>query len=79
MHHEQAFEEIRRLGPRQLVLFIGSSIGNYEDSEAVALLSGVRGAVERDAKLLLGTDARKDPDQMIAAYDDAQGMTARFT
>lgn len=78
MHHEQAFEEIRSLRPRQLVLFIGSSIGNYDPADAVALLGGLRRALRRDGRLLLGTDTPKAPKRLVAAYDDAQGVTARF-
>jgi len=78
MHHEQAFEEIRQLEPRQLVLFIGSSIGNYEPADAVRLLRGIRGAVHSDGLLLLGTDMCKSPETLLAAYDDLAGVTAQF-
>ena len=76
--HQHAFGEIRALGPRRLVLFIGSSIGNFEDDEAVGLLAGVRRGLAAGGTLLLGTDLRKDPGRMIPAYDDAQGVTAAF-
>jgi len=56
-----------------LLVFIGSSIGNFDDDEAVALLS----AMPAD-RLLLGTDRKKDPDVLIRAYDDAAGVTAAF-
>lgn len=76
--HEQSFDEVRRIGPRRLVMFIGSSIGNYDDHEAVALLHGVARSLAPGGALLLGTDWRKDPAEMIPAYDDAQGVTAAF-
>ena len=78
MTHEQAFGSIRRVPARQLVLFIGSSIGNYDEPDAVSLLRGLRSVLAPDAQLLLGTDVRKDPDTLIPAYDDSQGVTARF-
>lgn len=76
--HEDAFASIRELGPRKLVLFIGSSIGNHEDAEAVALLAGVRGTLASGGALLLGADLRKSPEVLVPAYDDAQGVTAAF-
>lgn len=76
--HEQAFRELRRLPGRKVVLFIGSSIGNYEDEEAVHLLSGVQRALGRDGVFILGTDLKKSPARLVPAYDDARGVTARF-
>ena len=78
MRHEAAFEVIRSIGGRRLVLFIGSSIGNYEDEEARGLLRGIRSALRRGDALLLGTDLAKDPALLVRAYDDARGVTAAF-
>ncbi len=77
-HHEHAFDAIRRLGQRQLVLFIGSSIGNYDDDDARRLLRGVARSLLPGGALLLGTDLRKSPSVLVRAYDDAQGVTAEF-
>ncbi len=76
--HEEAFDAIRALGPRRLVLFIGSSIGNLTDDEAETFLRGVHGGLSTGGALLLGTDLRKSPDRLVAAYDDAAGVTAAF-
>jgi len=76
--YADAFGAIRDLGPRRLVMFIGSSIGNYDDLEAVGLLRAIRGSLLPGGALLLGTDLRKDPARLVAAYDDAQGVTAAF-
>jgi len=78
LRHEDAFPEIARLAGRRLVLFIGSSIGNHDEASAIALLSGVRRALRAGDAFLLGTDLRKDPAVLIAAYDDAAGVTAAF-
>jgi L-histidine Nalpha-methyltransferase len=75
---ESAGPKIRAIEGRKLVLFIGSSIGNYETDAAVALLGRIRGALNPGDGLLLGTDLRKDTTTLIAAYDDAQGVTAAF-
>jgi dimethylhistidine N-methyltransferase len=64
-------------GPK-LVLFIGSSIGNFEPAAAVALLSRLRENLEQGDALLLGTDLVKDPSLLVPAYDDSHGVTAEF-
>jgi len=76
--HEEAFAEIKRLPGPKCVLFIGSSIGNYEDGAAVHLLAGVQRALGRGGALVLGTDLRKSPQVLVPAYDDARGVTAAF-
>ena len=64
--------------PRRWALFLGSSIGNYDDAGAVALLSELARSVRPEAGLLLGTDCTLDPAVQVPAYDDAQGVTAAF-
>ena len=63
---------------RKLVLYIGSSIGNFSPADALELLRGVRAQLLPGDCLLLGTDMVKDVDTLLAAYDDAAGVTARF-
>ncbi len=63
---------------RRLVLYIGSSIGNFSPADAVDVLRGVRSELSPGDGLLLGTDMVKDPDVLRAAYDDAAGVTAQF-
>jgi len=76
--HTDALPAIRAIGSRRIVLFLGSSIGNFDDADAVALLSGVARAIGPSGVLLLGADRRKDPDVLLPAYDDARGVTAEF-
>jgi L-histidine N-alpha-methyltransferase len=77
--HDQALLDLRRdAAPPCLVLFIGSSIGNFEDEEASAILRGLRDALGEGTSLLLGTDLRKSPEVLVRAYDDAAGVTAAF-
>jgi L-histidine Nalpha-methyltransferase len=64
-------------GPR-LVLYLGSSIGNFEPPDAGELLQRIARQLEPDDALLLGTDLRKSPSILLPAYDDPQGVTARF-
>jgi len=65
-------------GERRLVLYIGSSIGNFEPHEADRLLSTVRAALVPGDSILLGVDLAKDESTLLAAYDDAAGVTADF-
>ncbi len=69
-----------RRAPRQtlLVLFLGSTIGNFEPEAAIDFLLAVRLVLQPGDVLLLGTDLVKPVEQMIAAYDDAAGVTAAF-
>jgi dimethylhistidine N-methyltransferase len=63
---------------RRLVLYIGSSIGNFSPADALDVLRGVRSQLLPGDCLLLGTDMVKDTPLLLAAYDDAAGVTAEF-
>lgn len=75
---EEALGQIRAITGRKLLLFIGSSIGNYEDASAQALLTNIRESLGSGDSLLLGTDLRKDLSILLPAYDDAAAVTAKF-
>ncbi len=62
----------------RLVAFLGGTIGNLAPSERAKFLSELAGAVYEGEHLLLGTDLVKDRDRLVAAYDDAAGVTAAF-
>ncbi|MFG2334822.1 L-histidine N(alpha)-methyltransferase [Streptomyces sp. NPDC048604] len=64
-------------GPR-LVAFLGGTIGNLLPAERHAFLQRVRGVMAPGDTLLLGTDLVKDEATLVAAYDDAAGVTAEF-
>ncbi|MBS1149512.1 MAG: methyltransferase [Myxococcaceae bacterium] len=76
--YQAALEQIRATAGPKLVLFIGSSIGNFEPDEALAFLCLVRRALTPGSTLLLGTDLRKPRALLEAAYNDAAGVTAAF-
>jgi len=65
-------------GERHLVLYIGSSIGNFEPSEALRLLRRVRAGLQAGDSFLLGVDLVKNENALLDAYDDAAGVTAAF-
>jgi len=68
----------RRAAERVLVLFLGSTIGNFPTPDAVQLLIELHGALQPGDALLLGTDLIKPIDQLLLAYDDPTGVTAAF-
>jgi len=68
----------RGRGERLLVLFLGSTIGNFEPDAARAFLREVRGTLRTGDALLLGTDLVKAPSTLLRAYDDTLGVTAAF-
>jgi len=65
-------------GERRLVLYIGSSVGNFDPAEAKQLLKGVRAGLFAGDSLLLGVDLVKEDSLLLAAYNDAAGITAAF-
>ncbi len=65
-------------GGARLVLFLGSSVGNLEQAEAIALLRQVRRALRPGDHLLIGFDLVKPLPLLLAAYDDPQGVTRAF-
>ena len=68
----------RAPGQQILVLFLGSTIGNFERPSDTRFLEQVRQILDRGDALLLGTDLEKPIAQLIDAYDDPLGVTAAF-
>jgi L-histidine N-alpha-methyltransferase len=61
-----------------LFAFLGSTIGNFAERDAVALLRRVRAKMMPTDRLLLGTDLHKDASILNPAYNDSRGVTAEF-
>jgi L-histidine Nalpha-methyltransferase len=78
LRNGEATQRFHQLGGRRFVLFIGSSIGNFDEADAIELLRSVRRGLGSGEALLLGADAKKSLDVLLPAYDDASGVTARF-
>ena len=74
LHHVRA----ERARPK-LIAWLGSSIGNLGRAEAASFLRGVRHAMTERDRMLVGIDLRKDAGVLERAYDDAAGVTARFS
>jgi L-histidine N-alpha-methyltransferase len=65
-------------GSPRLTAFLGGTVGNLAPQPRAAFLAAVRESTAAGDWLLLGTDLVKDPAVLVAAYDDAAGVTAEF-
>ena len=65
-------------GPHRLLAFLGSTIGNLAPDQRRTFLADVRGCLGPGDAFLLGLDLVKSPQRLVAAYDDARGVTAAF-
>jgi L-histidine N-alpha-methyltransferase len=65
-------------GEPRLLAFLGSTIGNMVPGERAVFLRRIRTRLRPGDAFLLGTDLVKDPAVLVAAYDDAAGVTAAF-
>ena len=63
---------------RRIGFFPGSTIGNLDPEQAVQFLTAARERLGPGSLFILGIDLVKEPDVLVAAYDDAQGVTAAF-
>jgi L-histidine N-alpha-methyltransferase len=67
-----------RGGGQRLIAFFGSTIGNFTPPQRLDFLRSVNAIMAPADRLLLGTDLVKDRGRLIAAYNDAAGVTAQF-
>lgn len=65
-------------GDRQLLMFLGGTLGNYGPTERKTLLSTIVDRQQSGDHVLLGIDLVKDIDRLELAYDDPHGVTAEF-
>ena len=64
--------------PPRLIAFLGSTIGNLDPAQRQGFLAELRSLLNDDDRLLLATDLVKPTGRLLAAYDDAAGVTAEF-
>jgi L-histidine N-alpha-methyltransferase len=76
--YEDAFPLIQDHSPA-MVLFLGSTLGNFNQTESLMFWRRVARGLQPGDFFLLGVDLVKDPAVLEAAYNDAAGVTARFT
>ncbi|WP_316818048.1 L-histidine N(alpha)-methyltransferase [Pedobacter nyackensis] len=63
---------------RKVVLFMGANIGNMNQDEAADFLLSLRKLLSNDDMLIIGFDLKKNPKQILAAYNDSKGITSAF-
>jgi L-histidine N-alpha-methyltransferase len=71
-------DAIPDVGRPRLVAFLGSTIGNLDPEQRATFLGGVGRLLQPDDRLLLATDLVKPVERLVAAYDDAAGVTGEF-
>lgn len=76
--YASGIDHIERAEGRKIILFLGSSIGNFDPDDAAAFLSDVSCRMGKGDLLLVGFDLQKDAEILHSAYNDAKGVTARF-
>jgi len=62
----------------KVAFFPGTTIGNFEPEDAILFLQRIGKLVSHNGGLLIGVDLKKDPDVLDRAYNDAEGLTAKF-
>lgn len=65
-------------GRRKILLFMGANIGNMDVAEAKEFCKALRNELSPEDLLIIGFDLKKNPRQILAAYDDAAGITKSF-
>ena len=63
---------------RTIVYFLGSNIGNFSNEMAISFLRSVKENLKSGDRLMIGFDLKKDPKTILAAYNDAKGVTEAF-
>jgi dimethylhistidine N-methyltransferase len=63
---------------KKIILFLGSNIGNFSRSQALEFFGHLRRVMNPHDYIFIGFDLHKNPKTILRAYDDAQGVTAKF-
>lgn len=63
---------------KKIILFLGSNIGNFSEAQALEFFSDLRNVLNENDLLFIGFDLHKNPKTILNAYDDSQGVTAKF-
>ncbi len=75
----KVLEELKSYVTRKKVIIVlGSNIGNLEHQRAVEFLKNIQLAMNPQDMLFMGFDQKKDPQTILDAYNDSQGVTAAF-
>jgi L-histidine Nalpha-methyltransferase len=69
---------VLHVGARKLIMFLGSNVGNLNEQDAVQFYTELNNALKPGDAVLTGFDRVKNPETILAAYNDAQGVTRQF-
>lgn len=61
-----------------VVLFMGGNIGNFEIEDAQSFVNQIANKLRTGDRIIMGFDIKKDPEMILSAYNDAQGITRQF-
>ncbi|MGI8495611.1 MAG: L-histidine N(alpha)-methyltransferase, partial [Pyrinomonadaceae bacterium] len=67
-----------RSDKKKIILFLGSNIGNFSEAQALQFFTDLRNVMNENDLLFIGFDLHKNPKTILNAYDDSQGVTAKF-
>lgn len=73
-----ALDKLEKNSTPRVMLFLGSNLGNMTDADARSFLQRLSESMQNGDRLLLGVDLKKDPDIILPAYDDSEGVTRAF-
>jgi len=65
-------------GRRKILMFLGSNIGNFTRDQSIKFFQDLRAVMSSNDLLFIGFDLQKDPHVIVRAYDDSEGVTAKF-
>lgn len=71
-------EELKELEESKLIVFMGSNIGNFSHHETQQFFETISALMKTGDHFLIGFDLKKDPDLILAAYNDSRGVTRTF-
>ncbi len=76
--YEAGLKLLKHLEDKKIIVFFGSSFGNFDHAAGLEFLNGIRGCMKKDDLFLLGIDLVKDTHVLEKAYDDSKGVTRDF-
>lgn len=74
----EALKEISNRENRKIILFLGSNIGNLMHEQAVVFMNKIQQLMQPEDLLFMGFDQKKNPQTILDAYNDKEGITAAF-
>lgn len=74
----EALKEINNRENRKIILFLGSNIGNLMHEQAVVFMNKIQQLMQPEDLLFMGFDQKKNPQTILDAYNDKEGITAAF-